>query len=260
MNLAEARERLVGAELAVAHFNARRTCAAGSEDAIRRGAVAGFEVLLDASRPSNPYYNRAVPTGSAALSDDSLEALPAGVVALETAPAQLDPGSAERLAARGYLPAWQLCYLAAEPREHVGVGLAGPAVVRLGANERERFFDLLEIEGVPFPPERRAAKAAHYCTDGFRSYVALAQHGEPTAWSTMYVGDGFAFLGNSFTRPEHRRRGAHAALLAARIADAAALGLAIAFTDVEHGSQSHANCERAGFRTLTIRMIWTKRA
>lgn len=259
MDLAEARGRLVTAELAVAHFNAIRTCASGAEGAIRRDGLAGFEVLLDPSRPSNPYYNRAVPTGAAALSDDGLATLPAGVAAIETAPDQLDPGAADRLLARGFRPSWQLCYLAAEPRAHAGGGRAGPAVVRLAASERERFLDLLEVEGVPFPPERRAAKAAHYCTDGFRCYAALASDGEPMAWTTMFVGDGFTFLGNSFTRPEHRRRGAHAALLVARLADAAALGLAIAYTDVEHGSQSHANCERAGFRTLTIRTVWTKR-
>ncbi|MBK7976688.1 MAG: hypothetical protein IPK07_26620 [Deltaproteobacteria bacterium] len=260
MNLSAARARLVEAELAVAHFNALRTCAAGAEGAIRRDAVAGFEVLLDPSRPSNPYYNRSVPAHPAALAEEGLAALPAGVVAVETAPGELDPGCADRLLARGFGPAWQLCYLAADPRGHTGAGLAGPAVVRLGASDRGRFFDLLELEGVPFPSERRAAKAAYYCTDTFRSYLALAEHGEPMAWTTMYVGDGFAFLGNSFTLPEHRRKGAHAALLAARLADAAVLGLALAFTDVEHGSQSHANCERAGFRTLTIRIIWSKRA
>lgn len=54
--------------------------------------------------------------------------------------------------------------------------------------------------------------------------------------------------------------GVHGALLAARLNAAAGMGLEVAYTDVEHGSQSHYNCERAGFRTLTINTIWERQA
>jgi predicted acetyltransferase len=76
----------------------------------------------------------------------------------------------------------------------------------------------------------------------------------------MFVNGKIAYFGKSFTLPQFRQSGAHRALLAARLNAAAEQGLEVAYTDVEHGSQSHYNCERAGFRTLTINTIWTKRA
>jgi len=73
----------------------------------------------------------------------------------------------------------------------------------------------------------------------------------------MHVEDKVAFFGNSFTLPQFRRSGTHSALLAARLNDAADLGLEVAYTDVEFRSQSHYNCERAGFRTLTVNTVWS---
>jgi hypothetical protein len=65
-------------------------------------------------------------------------------------------------------------------------------------------------------------------------------------------------LGNAYTRPDQRGQGAHAALLAARLNAAALAGASAIYTDVEHGSQSHFNGERAGLRTLSINTIWTR--
>ena len=69
-----------------------------------------------------------------------------------------------------------------------------------------------------------------------------------------------AFLGNAFTFPQFRTTGAHGSLLAARLNAAARVGLTMAFTDVEHRSQSYENCERAGFQILAINTIWKKSA
>jgi hypothetical protein len=112
---------------------------------------------------------------------------------------------------------------------------------------------------VTFDAERRAAKRRYYCTDQFRAYVARAA-GAVAGWATMFVGAGFVFFGNAYTLPPFRRSGAHRALLVARLADAATLGAAMAYTDVEHQSQSHMNCERAGFRTISINTIWARPA
>jgi GNAT superfamily N-acetyltransferase len=76
----------------------------------------------------------------------------------------------------------------------------------------------------------------------------------------MYLHNETAFLGNTFTRPEHRRNGYHMALLAARARHAMSVGATVIYTDVEHGSQSHHNCERAGMRTVSINTIWAKDA
>lgn len=132
------------------------------------------------------------------------------------------------------------------------------AVERLGENEVDRFIDLLQQQGVDFPPEKRARKRPLYCTDRFRCYVAHDDTGTACGWTTMHVEGGAAFFGNSFTLPQFRRRGMHGAVLAARLNDAADLGLAAAYTDVEFGSQSHHNCERAGMHILTINTVWSR--
>jgi GNAT superfamily N-acetyltransferase len=256
MNLRAALERLVEAELTLAHFNALRTTTAPDGAPISGGETPQFHFLLDATRPTSSYYNRAVARGADAIAEPALAELPAGIVAIETQPAALTPESARLLLSRGFAPEYQLCYLACAPR----AGLRAPGVERLGPAQVDELFDLLQRQGVEFPPQRRAAKRQHYCTAQFQAFVARGDDGEARGWTTMFVGEGYAFFGNAYTLPEFRRSGVHSALLAARLAAAAELGATVAYADVEHQSQSHLNCERAGFRTLSINTIWTRGA
>lgn len=114
--------------------------------------------------------------------------------------------------------------------------------------------------GTPFPPARRAAKQRYYCSDAFQFFIATEPTGAVLGWSTLFLDGGTAFLGNAFTRPQARGRGVHAALLAARLNAAAQAGGERVFTDVEHGSQSQANCERLGLRTVTLNTLWLRQA
>jgi hypothetical protein len=84
--------------------------------------------------------------------------------------------------------------------------------------------------------------------------------GEIVGWSTMYVGEGFAFLGNSFTLEPFRNLGVQAALLQARIADALASGLTDIYVDVEPDSISERNCRRAGFEVISRKQVWVRAA
>lgn len=249
-------ERLIPAEMAYAEFNALRTAALEERSGIRRGAHGTLEYLVDPTRESSAYYNRAIGRCANSLSDSVLHALPASIVGLEITPAQLTPELAGRLLELRFQPAYQLCYLGVVP---VAGAPAKREVIRLGPADVDRFFDLLQRGGTDFPAEKRARKRGYYCTEQFRAYVSKTADGAISGWSTMHVNGSIAFFGNSFTLPEYRRTGAHRALLAARLSDAAQMGLEVAFTDVEHGSQSHLNCERAGFRTLTINTVWEKR-
>jgi hypothetical protein len=255
MKLAEMCERLIPAEIAYAEFNALRTAAVEEHPGIRRGVHETLEYLVDPTRESSSYYNRAVGRSADSLSNSALCALPAGIVGLEVTPAQLTHELAGRLLALRFRPAYQLCYLGLVP---VAGAPPGREVVRLGPTDVDLFFDLLQLGGTEFPPEKRARKRGYYCTEEFRSYVSKTPDGVISGWGTLYVNGGVAFFGNSFTLPQFRKTGAHGALLAARLDDAARMGLEVAFTDVEHSSQSHYNCERAGFRTLTINTIWEK--
>jgi hypothetical protein len=248
------RTRLVGAELRFAWFNAQRT-APGSGDGIQHRINETFEILLDPSRPTSPYYNRAAARPGAALSAETLDGLPGEIVAIETTPAHVDAVVSARLIERGFVPAYQLCYLGVVP---AGLQPVGHDVQRLTPADVDLFFDLLQEEGVAFPPEKRAAKRGYYCTPQFRALIVRDEQRRACGWTTMFVDGSTAFFGNSFTLPAFRRTGVHAALLAARLNEAVQLGLAAAFTDVEFGSQSHDNCERAGLRTLTVNTIWTR--
>jgi N-acetylglutamate synthase-like GNAT family acetyltransferase len=238
-----------------AHFNARRTSAAPDDTLIQRGTTDAFEYVLDPGRPASTYYNRAVGRSPDAVSRDALRALPNGIVGLETTPGQLTPETSALLSELGFQPVYPLCYLGLVPTGRLAVTRE---VRRLDASQVEQFFDLLQLEGVEFPAEKRARKRGFYCTEQFQTYVAYDAANTACGWTTMYVEGKVAFFGNSFTLPQYRRAGAHSALLAARLNAAAEMNLEAAYTDVESGSQSHANCERAGFRTLTINLIWRR--
>jgi len=257
MNLTQMYAQLPRAEMAFAHFNTLRTAAHESDPGIRRNSAEAFEYLVDPSRPTSAYYNRAISRCAGPLSVSDLRKLPSGIAGLELTPVQLTREIAALLLELGFAPAYQLCYLGVFPKNAISVGRQ---VLRLDSSQVDFFFDLLQLEGVDFPPDKRARKRGYYCTEEFQSFVAKAADGTVRGWATMFVDGNVAYFGNAFTLPQHRNSGAHSALLAARLNAAVDLGLEAAYTDVAHGSQSHCNCERAGFRTLTINTIWARRA
>jgi Acetyltransferase (GNAT) family len=257
MNRKEVYDRLLPAEIAYAHFNALRTTEHGHLPDIRRDTTEAFEYLLDPGRPTSLYYNRAIGRAAASLSGAALRSLPSGIVGLELTPTQLTAEVAAQLLELGFTPAYQLCYLGASPKSGISVERE---VVRLDSSQADFFLDLLQLEGVDFPPDKRARKRSYYCTEQFQTYVVKAADGTVCGWSTMFVNGKVAYFGNSFTLPQFRQSGAHSALVAARLRAAAELGLEVAYTDVGHGSHSHYNCERRGFRMLTVNTIWAKRA
>lgn len=248
---------LAGAELEFARFNAQRTCAS-PEAEIGLGAGGHLRWLTDRSRPGNAYYNRAIAERAGDLPTKAIAEMPSTVVSFELRPSETQPGIADALLASNFRPAATLCYLAMRPPPQRLE--ASHPVERLPHSRTDFFFDLLESAGTPFPPERRASKRRFYCTDEFQAFVVVDDSGSPLGWSTLFRARNFAFLGNSYTRPEVRCRGVHAALLAARLNAAIGDGVDHIFTDVEHGSQSHSNCERAGFRTVTVNTLWERRA
>jgi GNAT superfamily N-acetyltransferase len=96
--------------------------------------------------------------------------------------------------------------------------------------------------------------------DGWRCFLALAGN-EPAAGAAMRVADDLGWLGLGATRPEHRRKGAQSALLAARIAAGLAHGVDGFATETgrplpgEPGP-SFANIQRAGFQIAYDRSNW----
>src|SRR5882672_8771073 len=100
---------LAHAEMNVALFNAHRTSGATDESAIgegriERSATRSFEFLLDPTRPTSPYYNRAVGRTQEAFAPEALLELPGGIVGVELTPVQLSRAIAAHLIERGLRP------------------------------------------------------------------------------------------------------------------------------------------------------------
>jgi GNAT superfamily N-acetyltransferase len=87
-----------------------------------------------------------------------------------------------------------------------------------------------------------------------RRYVAL-RDGVLAGGASFRVADGVAQLTGAATAPAHRRHGVQAALLSARLADAAAAGCDVAVITTQPASTSHHNAQRRGFDLLYTRAI-----
>jgi GNAT superfamily N-acetyltransferase len=89
---------------------------------------------------------------------------------------------------------------------------------------------------------------------GARQYVGL-RDGVFAGGGSMRLADGVAQLTGAATLPAHRRHGVQTALLAARLADAAAAGCDIAVVTTQPGSKSQQNVQRQGFHLLYTRAV-----
>ena len=250
-------EELAALEAAYMAFNARRSLRHGEPRfAVER--VQGAWLLSDAARTELSAYNRALGATTAA----ALEACLARLEELGAPPrVDLDGGESpaelrELLRGHGLAGQARIVYLV-----HRG---EAPPVPELEVREVTRdalpaFFDLLERSLGPIDAGLRALRGEHYATERFPVDLACID-GEPIAWATSYFAEGGVLLGNAFTLPEHRGRGAQTALLAARLHRAAARDAGAVVTDVEPDTPSLRNALRAGFEVLSTREVWMREA
>jgi GNAT superfamily N-acetyltransferase len=115
--------------------------------------------------------------------------------------------------------------------------------------------------GVPghgeLPREVIAGAARDFEAVGGIRYIALCD-GVIAGGARLRMAAGVAQLAGATTAPAHRRRGVQAALLSARLADAAAAGCDIAVVTTLPGSKSQQNVQRQGFGLLYTRAILVK--
>lgn len=81
---------------------------------------------------------------------------------------------------------------------------------------------------------------------------------QPIAAAALNLGAGVALLAGASTVPSARGRGAQRALLDARLAYAAALGIDLAMMVTQPEGASHRNAARAGFQALYGRTKWER--
>jgi ribosomal protein S18 acetylase RimI-like enzyme len=94
---------------------------------------------------------------------------------------------------------------------------------------------------------------------GFRRSLARLD-GVVVGAASWRAHEGIAQLTGAATLPAYRRRGVQTALLAARLAEAAAAGCELAVLTAAPGSRSQENAMRAGFSLLYARAILLSRA
>lgn len=93
--------------------------------------------------------------------------------------------------------------------------------------------------------------------EGWQCFVAF-DRGEPAGAGALFVTGEIGWVGIGATKPEHRGRGAQSALLAARIAAAAAAGCSVVVTETGEPvdgrpNGSYRNILRAGFEPQYVR-------
>jgi GNAT superfamily N-acetyltransferase len=126
------------------------------------------------------------------------------------------------------------------------------------ADDMDVFSDvLLRGHGVPEEDHELARAGQRRWADlpGTTLYLATVDD-RPAGAAVLRVGDGIGYLANAATVPELRGRGCQTALLARRIADAAAAGCALVSGQAIFGSTSQRNMERMGLRPAVTLTTW----
>jgi GNAT superfamily N-acetyltransferase len=132
--------------------------------------------------------------------------------------------------------------------------------VRPVTSDEHATFAAVMLRGFSMPPDFGPLARAVLGRPGWTHYLAWLD-GQAVACGSLYVRGGHGWLGNAATLPEWRRRGAQAALIARRVADAAGAGAHTVFTQVaqdlpDRPNPSEHNMRRAGFRTAYQRDHW----
>jgi GNAT superfamily N-acetyltransferase len=144
----------------------------------------------------------------------------------------------------------------------------GIEVRRSGDDEFDAWLDLAadavahpDTQGVPwheeFPREVYLRAERDSTAAGVLRYAAL-RDGVLAGGAGLRLAEGVAQFAGAATAPAHRRHGIQAALLSARLVDAAAAGCDVAVIVVQPGSKSQQNAHRRGFDLLYTRAVLVK--
>jgi hypothetical protein len=263
---------ILAARLEAIETHATRAVAdplAGSAAAPRafvRAIGDGAAVFL---RPGSP-YNKIIGAGLAAPIDDAILEELEREYAARGEPVRVElatlavPETGTRLTERGYR---LLGFENVLARRLTGApGPSSPVrVERVAPDEELAWRDLLvegirtpDATGVP-PDELSHAVIDSVMTDslvarGFTRYLAYVD-GVAAGGGSMCLHNDVALLGGSAIVPALRRRGAQAALIHRRLADAHAAGAELAIITTAPGTQSQANVMRHGFALVYARAI-----
>ena len=241
------------------------------DDAFVTAVAGGFACFGEDGAPFNKVVGLGFSGVPAAAELDDIE----GAYAARGAHTQVelanlaDPDIGAMLTDRGYrLVAFENVLgrsLDVDPLPFDGAGIE----VRLsGEDELDAWLEVVTT-GFAHPDEQGVATHEDFPRDiieraerdfvdaGARTYLALLD-GVVAGGGGVRITDGVAQLVGAATAPQHRRRGVQTALLAKRLADAAAAGCDIAVVTTAPGSKSQQNVQRQGFQLLYTRAVLVK--
>jgi len=232
------------------------------------GGVASF------AEPGSP-FNKVAGLGFAGVPDAAdLDEIERAFAACDS-PVQVelphlaDPEIGALLTDRGYrLESFENVLGRALSDETERVTPPGIEVRRSGDEEFDAWLDVAadgvahpDAEGVPwheeFPREIYIRAERDMAAAGVVRYAAL-RDGVLAGGAGLRLAEGVAQFAGAATAPAHRRHGIQAALLSARLVDAAAAGCDVAVVVTQPGSKSQQNAQRRGFDLLYTRAILVK--
>lgn len=178
-----------------------------------------------------------------------------------------DPGLVALLQDRGYrLVAFENVLGCSLPTE----APATPTAIEIDPSppdQVERWLDVMldgfatpDAQGVPshesFPRDLLRAVMGDMAEAAGVVRLLARREGALAGAATLHLGRGVALLCGAATLPAHRRHGVQSALLAHRLAAAAAAGCDLAVVTTQPGSRSQENVQRLGFALLYARAIF----
>ncbi len=159
------------------------------------------------------------------------------------------------LAKRGFQPGYGWAKFARRV-DAPPAGRSEPRVERVDDRGAAAFADVF-VRGYGVPELMRDWIERLPAREGWHCFLAV-DGDRPAATGALYAEGGVGWLGIAATLPEHRRRGAQTAILAARVRAAAEAGCEVLVTEtgeLQEGkpSNSYRNIERAGFELAYVR-------
>ncbi|BBZ32113.1 GNAT family N-acetyltransferase [Mycolicibacterium confluentis] len=247
---------------------------AATEAAAVRGArglvlplAGGYAVSAEDGSP----MNKVVGLGFDGVPDDKALTDVEAAFAAFGAPVQVelsnlaDPDVGAALTARGYRLVGFEDVLGRDLTAPTPAPASGITVRKADADELDAWVDAIvdgfahpDGEGVlsheEFPHDVLERAERDFEAAGAVAYIAECSGAVVGAGSVRFT-SGVAQLTGAATRPSHRRRGVQAAMLATRLADAAATGCDLAVVTTAPGSTSQKNVQRSGFHLLYTRAV-----
>ncbi|AIQ66110.1 hypothetical protein PSTEL_26345 [Paenibacillus stellifer] len=245
-------------EIELTKLNAKRSLSE-VERRLEIAELGNCLLLKDTAHPQSPYYNRVkgFGPGDIPLLRRILNHYGEAAPCFDLTPNHMTADVSEALLKQGYMPVEQLVFLAARPKTQAKPSLPEMRIEAVTGESAETFISWIARSNGEAPYSRNIVDRVkgYFHASHFHNYM-LTIDGRPAAMGSLFLHGSEGYLANDYTFEEFRGRGCQTALIGHRLSAAAELGLENVYTDVEFGSVSHANMEKAGFRTAFINTFW----